>query len=62
MKQLKVNEMMLRLLPRMIDKEIQLQEALLNQEIIEGDKRYLNFRKEALNALKDFKQEVIEKQ
>lgn len=61
MKQLKVNEMIIRILPRMIDKEIELQEKLLKQEISEGDKRYYNFRKEAIQSLADLRTQVIKK-
>ena len=61
MKQLKVNEMIIRILPRMIDKEIELQEKLLKQEIAEGDKRYYNFRKEAIQSLTDLRTQVIKK-
>lgn len=61
MKQIKINEMVLRLLPRMIDNEIELQTNLVEKEIEEGDKRYLNFRREAISALEDLKEQVIKK-
>ena len=61
MKQIKINEMVLRLLPRMIDNEIELQTNLVEKEIEEGDKRYLNFRREAISALEDLKEQVITK-
>ena len=61
MKQIKINEMVLRLLPRMIDNEIELQTNLVEKEIEEGDKRYLNFRREAISALEDLKDQVIKK-